>query len=338
MRSQLFSRPASALFLLLNKNLSHFGAVALILTIALGALVSQAFVSQIAYAQRPEAGDGPPPEERVVTTKDLVHVHFQYFAPKDTPAGKNTVPVILLHGQGGSSADMAPLARHLQKLGHAVFVPDLRGHGKSVRRVGAGGAEAELHADSMPNEQYVYMVNFDMEAIKKHILELNNDGKVNIELLTIVGCEMSTIVALDWTLMDWSWPSLPSIKQGQDVKALVLISPLGKFKGLSSERAPASPVFRKPFSILLIGGAKDKEYCGKLYDQLVKHHPLPPPELAKTQQSLYYIDLKTSLQGAKLFDPSLDVHTAVGEFIDRRLVKKASDFPWNKRINPLLGE
>lgn len=287
-----------------------------------------------ARAQRPDAGDGPPPEERVVTTKDGVHLHFQYFAPKEVSTAKNTVPVILLHGQGGSSADMIPLARHLQKLGHAVFAPDLRGHGKSVRRVGANGSEVEIHADSMGNEQYVYMVNFDMEALKKHILQMNNEGKVNIELLTIVGSEMSAIVALDWSLMDWSWPSLPSIKQGQDVKALVLMSPVSKYKGLSAEGAASSPVFRRPFSMLVIGGAKDKEYCGKIYDQLVKHHPSP----SQDQQSLYYIDLKTSLQGAKLLDPSLDVHTAIGTFIERRLVKRAGEYPWSKRINPLVGE
>jgi pimeloyl-ACP methyl ester carboxylesterase len=287
-----------------------------------------------AAAQRQETGEGPPPEERIVTTKDSVHIHFQYFAPKEVPASKNVVPVILLHGQGGSSADMVPLAKHLQKQGHAVFAPDLRGHGKSVRRIGANGAEAEIHADSMGNEQYVYMVNFDMEALKKHIMQLNNEGKVNIELLTIVGCEMSAIVALDWTLMDWSWPSLPSIKQGQDVKALVLISPIGKYKGLSAESAASSPIFRRPFSLLVVGGAKDKDYCGKLYDNLVKYHPTP----SQDQQSLYYIDLKTSLQGAKLLDPSLEVHKAIGNFIERRLVKRAGEFPWTKRVNPLIGE
>ena len=294
------------------------------------------FGAGIALAQRPD--DGPPAEDRTVTTKDMVHIHFQYFAAKDVYSGKNTVPVILLHGQGGSSADMVPLARHLQKLGHSVIAPDLRGHGKSVRRLGANGAEVEIHADSMANEQYVYMANYDMEAIKKFFLELNNEGKVNIELLTIVASEMSTIVALDWTLMDWSWPTLPSIKQGQDVKALVLLSPIGKFKSISAEGVGSSPVLRKPFSILMVGGTKDKDYCGRFYDQLVKHHPVPPAELAEAQQSLYYVDLKTSLQGTKLLDPSLDVHTAIGRFLDRRLVKRAGDFPWTKRVNPLIGE
>lgn len=290
-----------------------------------------------ALAQRQD--EGPPPEERTVTTKDLVHIHFQYFAPKEVRSGKDTVPVILLHGQGGSSADMTSLARLLQSRGHAVIAPDLRGHGKSVRRIGANGAEVEIHADSMSNEQYVYMANYDMEAIKKYFMELNNAGKVNIEMLTIVGCDMSTIVALDWTLADWSWPSLPSIKQGQDVKAVVLMSPLGKYKSISAESVASSPVLRKPFSIMVVGGAKDKDYCGKLYDQLLKHHPLPAkPELVETQQSLYYIDLKTSLQGAKLLDPSLGMHAAIAGFIERRLVKRAGEFPWTKRINPLKGE
>lgn len=326
MRNQDFPTPDSTSFYSGVRRRS----VGLALTVCLLALWGGQSV-----AQRPDPGEGPPPEERIVTTKDGVQLHFQYFAPKEISPAKNTVPVILLHGQGGSSADMIPLARHLQKLGHAVFAPDLRGHGKSVRRLSpGGGGEVEIHADSMGNEQYVYMVNFDMEALKKHILQMNNEGKVNIELLTIVGSEMSAIVALDWSLLDWSWPSLPSIKQGQDVKALVLLSPVNKYKGLSVDGAAGSPVFRRPFSMLVIGGAKDKDYCGKMYDQLVKHHPAP----SQDQQSLYYIDLKTSLQGAKLLDPSLDVHTAIGTFIERRLVKRAGEYPWSKRVNPLVGE
>jgi pimeloyl-ACP methyl ester carboxylesterase len=297
-------------------------------------------ISTPAWAQAPQQAEAEPPapEEVTVTTKDGVQIHFQYYPPKEVYSGKATVPVILLHGQGGSSADMAPLARHLQQLGHAVAAPDLRGHGRSVRRAGGTGRDAEIHADSMGNEQYVYMVNFDMEAVKKYLMQLNNEGKLNIEMLTIVASEMSTVVALNWTVMDWSWPALPAIKQGQDVKALVLLSPMPKYKGLSAEGLTNSPVFRKPFSVLLVGGSKDKDYCGKLYDNLVKRHPIPPPDQAEAQQSLYYVDLKTSLQGTKLLDPSLDVHTAIGRFIDRRLVKKAADFPWSKRVNPLIGE
>ena len=51
--------------------------------------------------------------------------------------GKQTIPVVLLHGWKQSRNDYKDLAPALQKLGYAVIVPDLRGHGESTRLKGA---------------------------------------------------------------------------------------------------------------------------------------------------------------------------------------------------------
>ena len=89
------------------------------------------------------------------------------------------------------------------------------------------------------------MVN-DIEACKRFLLRENNEGELNIELLTVVAAgEMGAVIGLNWVAMDWSWPILPGRKQGQDVKALVLLSPGQSFKGVTGAPGANAPVHTK---------------------------------------------------------------------------------------------
>lgn len=69
-------------------------------------------------------------EHVLLETEDKVEVSGKFYLPK----GKDRVPaVIIVHEPGGNGEDLKELAESLQKRGLAVLVPDLRGHGTSVR-------------------------------------------------------------------------------------------------------------------------------------------------------------------------------------------------------------
>ncbi len=140
-----------------------------------------------------------------------------------------------------------------------MIVPDLRGHGGSttLKRPNQN-ANVKLKSPRMglsrPDGRPVsvnivmdYMVRFDMETAKGFLTQKNNNdpGEVNIELLCVVAFQESAVVAANWAAQDWSWQQFPALKQGQDVKAIALISPPDRdFKGAtmtSNTRRPPAP-------------------------------------------------------------------------------------------------
>ena len=178
----------------------------------------------------------PPPEDISLTTDDGVELQATYYGPpqsKESKSGKDVVPIILLHGFKGDRQDFDELALLLQHLGHAVIVPDLRGHGESKRQARPGGGTASLDASKLRKDDFLAMggKGGDLESVKRFLMARNNEGKLNIEKLCVIGAELGATVALNWAALDWSWAQLPTGKQGQDVKALVLISPQLRSRG-----------------------------------------------------------------------------------------------------------
>ncbi len=89
------------------------------------------------------------------------------------------IPFLLIHDWGGSRADLLPFAEYLQKSGYAVIVPDLRGHGESTAR--AGGT-AKLDSAKFRKSDMAGVL-LDIERCKKYLVQRNNDGELNIDLL-----------------------------------------------------------------------------------------------------------------------------------------------------------
>ncbi|HEX4142065.1 MAG TPA: alpha/beta fold hydrolase [Pirellulales bacterium] len=281
----------------------------------------------------PPAGDSadaeekpPAPEDVLLRTKDKLHLHAVYYPGTQK---KNSVPIILLHAYNGDCHDFDDLALLLQKRGHAVITPDLRGHGES-KEIDRDGRAEKIEPRDLRVPDFTDMWKFDLEAVKSYLIVQNNAGELNIDKLCVVGAEMGAIIAADWAELDWSWPVLSSGKQGQDVKALVLISPESNFKGMKLIDAVSSPDVRSELAIMLIAGRKNSRYseeANKLYKHFAKYH------IEKTSPALELLRPDTKLQGTKLLgEKSLGVEAAIVKFIDQ-LVKKP--YPWDERRSVL---
>jgi len=270
--------------------------------------------------------DEPPPPERItLKTTDGVTLAATYYPPQlGKMSAKDTATLILLHGHGDSRADCDELALRLQAAGNTVVVPDLRGHGDS------DGADGALRA-----ADFAAMARHDLEAVKKFLLEKNNAGQLNIERLGVVGLDMGATVALNWAALDWSWPVLATGKQGQDVKALVLISPQWSYKGMGIQDAVAHPNVRADLSVLIVAGRRNAKLlraAKRLHNALDRHHAAGPR--GADEQTLWLKTPDTSLQGAELLgEESYRVGDMILEFVEMRLVNPS--FPWRARNSPL---
>lgn len=168
---------------------------------------------------------------------------------------KETIPVIMLHEWGGNREQMAEYARSLQeKKGHAVIVPDLRGHGESTNtRFGD-----KLELDKFRPDQIAAAVA-DIEACKKFLVKKNNDGELNIDLLTVVAEGVSCIHAVKWAVGDWQYSYFGGIKQGSDVKSLILMGAPKSYRGIKLTQDVKNGIFtgspKQSLSMMFLGDA-----------------------------------------------------------------------------------
>ena len=307
----------------------------------LGIIAMLAMNSQANALEKAKKKDPAPPEILNLMTKDSVSLHAVYY-PGDR--GKSTVPVILIHGWEGSRGagrglDCHELAVRLQRDGHAVIVPDLRGHGRSTIRRRPNGIDEKIERDRLNKKDFREMP-FDIEAVKKFLMKENNAGKLNIELLCVVGFDMGAVVGLNWINYDWSVPSLPTLKQGQDVKAFVLVSPSISHRGATLLQALQNENVRSDLSAMIVFGDQTNRVAAdgrRIYRSLKRHHPKVPADRKQAErvQDLFLIDLDTSLQGTKLLSsPTLKVQELIAAFVKARLVDRAERFPWQDRTPP----
>ena len=135
---------------------------------------------------------------------------------------------------------------------------------------------------------------------------------------------------------------MPAFKQGQDVKALVLLSPRQTFEGISATKALAHPAITHKLSILIAAGKNDRRAYSdakRIHSRLVRVRPTPPTDRAEKlrKQDLFFVDAETTLQGTKLLGRALPINGNIAGFIELRLVRKREDFLWSERKSPIGG-
>jgi pimeloyl-ACP methyl ester carboxylesterase len=309
----------------------------------LAAMVFAVVCPQVAQGQ-PSTRRMPPPEpvKRTLTTKDGVQLAITYYA---STAGRQATPIIMLHDFNETRAVFNGLAEELQNpptarrgdknavQPRAVVTVDLRGHGGSKTKFGPDGVAVELDANRFQTADFVDMVRYDLEAVRQFLIAENDAGKLNLNKLGVVGSGMGANVALLWAARDWATPPLAARKQGQDVKALALISPRWNFRGLELRGAMKFPPIQQRLSILLAYGADDRNFSkdGEILDKTFsRYHVEPPPDRVLERKDYFLLTPATNLQGTELLTKH-GLESAIAEFFEARLGRK--DFPYVPRKN-----
>jgi pimeloyl-ACP methyl ester carboxylesterase len=287
---------------------------------------------------QPAKKEVPEPEDLTLETKDGVSLRCTFYPGT---AKKASIPVIMIHGWEGQRSEYDGLALALQSLGHTIIVPDLRGHGQSTIVKLPSGDNETIDPEKFRQKELESMV-LDIERCKRFLIEKNNQGECNIESLCVIGSELGAIVAMHWAVYDWGKARLPAYKLGQDVKALVLLTPMSSFKAMTTREAMASPVVRSKLSILLVAGNEDSKGLAeakRMHKSFESSRPKVDEEDQRDKLDLFLAEADTSLTGTKLLGNGVRIGRSsvaqyIANFINLRLVAKQEEFAWTDRTGP----
>lgn len=274
-----------------------------------------------------------PPEDpklkpRPVTlrTKDGVNLVAAYF-PSDKE--KDAVTVMIVHEWQGQMGPYVKLVNALRVAGCAVLVPDYRGHGGSREYVDSRGVTKKFNIATMSKRDIENIVKYDLEAAKSFLKKENNAGLLNMNAMVVIGIQEGCVMGGYWTVRDWKFPSVGSVKQGQDVKALVLISPEKVVKGVPLDPILSdSNLLRLP--IMLVGGetSPEAEETQRIYNRV----EIIKKKLSRGEaQGLELETVKSSLSGHALVNQAANVIPAIVKFVTDSVKVSEEENPWVER-------
>ena len=289
-------------------------------------------------------------EDRVLTTKDGVNLHVTYYK---SMLERDAAVVVLLHMKDGNRfvwQTDGGFAKKLQADGIAVVTVDLRYHGENK----AGGAAAgnanqggtgkkkgkKAQGLELKQVQYEAMAELDMEAVKTFIHEEHQAGNLNMNKMGIVGPEMGASIAVAYAVLDWDKEPYddgqPGFQtpRGQDVRALVLISPEEKYHGIMMPKLLPALREKKQIAILICSGndPKEKAQAEKIYEMI--NPPISGNKDNRQNSERMYLPSKpfpAKLTGTDLLDKKLGIEDLMQGFFDKHL--KKLEIPWRDRKN-----
>ncbi len=323
-------------------------------------------------------------------------------------AGKDTIPVVLLHGRGQDREEFDPLIPLLKSRGYAIVAPDFRGHGKSTKRyptqeeipqaapqtgmntgtgidtvinsrlsknqqrkaisrlmradeikrrydrtggfgMGMQGIQAGMQADrdasigaaeneffptpppqpleylakDFESEDYLNMAMYDCIPFQDFLIYENDQGRLNINKLVIIGVGMGGTIGALWADSDWAQTKT------KDTKVLIILSPT------------ADPVIEKVFknnkylrdsvSVSLIAGKNDAAAAqlksllfGKDKNREEKNDKADNPNVS-------LVTLETTQKDGELLAAE-NVSRNIAGMIETKLSKfKEKDLKWKKQ-------
>jgi len=285
-------------------------------------------------------------EDVSLLTRDGVQLAATYF-PSSRPKGKanpkQVTPVVLLHDYNSTRAVFTTLAQRLTATtdsdipGFAVLMVDLRAHGESTKQTLPDESTLDLTPSRLRRQDYLAMIEFDMEAVRSFLVGKNDQEELNLNKLCLVGSGMGASIASNWALKDWTAPPLAIGKQGQDVKALVLISPSWSFNGLTFQAPMRFGPLKQNVAWLLMCGGEDSKAQGELrriFRQLERFHPKPSGAAAKKSSSLVVIEWPSKLQADSLVKQiGAPLEEQIVKFLTEQVSRK--QHPWLNRRRQL---
>ena len=348
---------------------------------------------EVAAKPEPKKNIDPDAQElsgRDFMTKDRVLLCGSFYPGN---ADKDTVPVILFHGQGRSREEFAPLIAEMKKKGYAILAIDFRGHGESTKRYpdsrqiqqmqqaqqmqqtgmmgqpGAGMGVPQRQSNRMPpgmgggvpgrndrQEQtmpailpqqipqqptqqilpieyvvetfakadYENMYKFDYVQFYKYLIHKNNQEKLNLNKLIIVGVGMGGSIG---------GKLARELVKTKNVRSLVVISP--NYDPFSKKYFKDAKCFQEDTPLLFVVGQLDpkaKDNAISLRDDLLGKTKKKDDNPNSMESAAPIAEFPSERQGGDLLKESkLGIAAKIVGYIDETLAKhKEKELKWKK--------
>ncbi|TWT82777.1 Alpha/beta hydrolase family protein [Planctomycetes bacterium CA13] len=306
---------------------SNYRHAILVVVYLLSIVVTTIVMANSAAGQdRGKKKEPPKPTTETLRTRDGISLRTFYF-PSDQE--KNAIPVILIHEWQGQGSPYLKLVLALRDAGCAVLIPEFRGHGGSKEFTDVRGRTQTFNPATMGKRDIESILSFDLEEAKQFLKKKNNNGELNLNALVLIGVREGSIFAAHFTSRDWRWPSIGRIKQGQDVKAIVMISPEKQIKGFSVDSVLTDiNLIRLPIMVVAGDTSTDAPEANRIAKRIESYKKrLGQGEAKGFKQE----KLKTSLSGQALVNEESDLIPAVVSFVTENVTISDSVNPWIER-------